>query len=151
MVNTLKNNKTKRALRENERLQADLDAALSENQLLKLQLHQLNSRLTDMSERPDDDAPAIVGDEIVVRLYDVLTVVSEGSSDYAHSEMCKSVLQRTPEDLIDDVRKQYINEGLDLAINLCKSKAEQAWDLESEVTALTAESIAEAIDRLKKV
>ena len=154
-MDTLKNNRNKRAVKENERLQGenerlqrDLDAALEENRTLRLQLTQLHIRLDDMSERPDDDAPAIVGDEIVVNLFDIVSTIAK-DDDNLYSVTCAKVIEKTPEELITQVQHKYINEGLDKAINLCRMKSEQARDLDVEVTAIVAESLGEAISKLK--
>ena len=161
-MDTLKNNRNKRAVKENERLQADLSASLAENRRLQselsealhnnnqlqVQVDKLKELLDDMSERPDDDAPAIVGDEIVVNLFDIVSTIAK-DDDNLYSVTCAKVIEKTPEELITQVQHKYTNEGLDKAINLCRMKSEQARDLDVEVTAIVAESLGEAISKLK--
>ena len=144
MVDTLKKNRDKRTQRENLKLQEEIDALRAENDSLLGRVDVLTTRLADMAERPDDEASAIHGDEVVVHLYDVLQQVAQDVNNPLY-ELANTAINKTPEELIEQVKAKYINEGLEKAVRVCQSKAEQARDLEVEVTAIVAESLSEAI------
>lgn len=93
-----------------------------------------------------ETTPEFIEDEVFVKFYNFLVNVSKQPGPF--QEDCKVLLETSPSEIIDDVREKYINKGLETAINFVVSKAEIARDFGSDVTAITAESIADGLRNL---
>ena len=122
-----------------------------ENRKLKQRIKELEDQVAALEAKlaeAEDDSPTLIEDEIIVRLYQAITKIAE-DTESPHHAICQEILEKTPTQIIDDVVEKYRREGVESAINLIKSKAEQARDLGSDLTAITAESLAEALEKLK--
>jgi hypothetical protein len=116
-----------------------------DNKKLKRRIQELEDEI----EALKNETPTIIEDEVVVGLFQAIATINAG--EYSIEEIkciCKETLSKTPNQIIDDVVDKYRKEGIEKAVELCMNKAEQARDLESELTAITAESIAEALQKL---
>ena len=121
-----------------------------ENRKLKQQIKELEEKVAELEAKlaeAEDDSPTLIEDEIIVRLYQAITKIAEDTTS-PHYSICQEILEKTPNQIIDDVVEKYRREGIEKAVALVKSKAEQARDLGSDLTAITAESLAEALEKL---
>lgn len=115
---------------------------------LETKISELEINIMELKE----ESPKNIEDEIMIRLYRVVTDIANCSSkeDFTtQKNICVRILEQQPEDIINEVKNFYRLEGIDKAIALSISKSEQARDLESELTALVAESLTEALNKLK--
>lgn len=114
---------------------ADLEGQVS---LLNQQLESIQDYEKD---EPENDTA------ILTCLYSAVKTISE-DSESKYSKMCIDILSKTPETILNEIKNTYYKEGILACINVLRNKAEQARDLESDLTAITAESFIEALQKL---